>query len=334
MYPLIMSPYFRHGEATPWGGSVLGDLFMKEIPDERTGESLEVSCLSGMESVIKNGPLAGQSLSSAIKKWGTGLVGDIGDEFPLLIKLLDAREMLSVQVHPGDAYAREHEGKLGKTEAWLVLCADPGAKLAYGIKTDRAGLEKCVEENRFEDALNWVSVRAGDVLYIPSGTVHALGGGIQVYEVQQSSDVTYRFYDWNRVGRDGRPRELHTQKALDVTVTGKILPKCEGATVLTKGGSITYFISNDYFELCRLNVCGRMPLDTGRFHLVTTLEPCKITWDEGEIEPLPFETVVIPADLPVTIEGNMKAIMSSPSKNEELRQVLGYRAENVAGLQE
>jgi len=171
------------------------------------------------------------------------------------------------------------------------------------------------------------------VLYIPAGTVHALGGGIQCYEVQQSSDVTYRFWDWGRVGKDGKARELHTEKALDVTNASTVLPKCEGATVLCKGGSVTYYIADTNFELARLNVSGKMPLIPGRMHMITPMGPCKIAWPEGEIDVMPMTTVLIPAALEgVTIEGNVKALMSSPSDREYLKNELGYRAENVAGL--
>ena len=334
MYPLVMAPYFRHGSETPWGGSMLRDLFMKDSPDEMTGEALEVSALEGRESMVLNGAFAGQTLTSMIRRWGKDLTGDIEGEFPLLIKLLDAKELLSVQVHPDDAYARANEGgKLGKTEAWVVLSCESGARLAYGVETHGRDLREMVAEGDIESALNWVNVRPGDVLYIPAGTVHALGGGIQCYEVQQSSDVTYRFWDWGRVGKDGKPRELHTQKALDVSKVGDILPKCEGATVLRKGGSITYYISDGNFELGRLNVSGKMPLHDGRMHMITPMAPCRITWEDGEISPMPFSTVVIPAGLEnVYIEGDLKALMSSPCAQEALREELGYRAENVAGL--
>ena len=334
MYPLIMAPFFRHGSDTPWGGSMLRDLFMKDSPDEMTGEALEVSALEGRESVVLNGAFAGQTLTSMIKRWGRELTGDIKGEFPLLIKLLDAKELLSVQVHPDDAYAGANEGgKLGKTEAWVVLSCEPGAKLAYGIDTKGRDLSEMVAAGDIEDALNWVSVRPGDVLYIPAGTVHALGGGIQCYEVQQSSDVTYRFWDWGRVGKDGNPRELHTEKALDVTNAGEILPKCEGATVLCRGGSITYYIADENFELARLNVSGKMPLMAGRMHMLTPMGPCRIVWPEGEMDVMPMTTVLVPAGLEgVVVEGDLKVLMSSTSDREYLKNELGYRAENVAGL--
>ncbi len=335
MYPLVMAPYFRHGSETPWGGTMLRDLFLKDAPRDITGEALEVSALNGRESMVLNGPHAGKTFPAMIRLWGKDLVGACEGEFPLLIKLLDAKELLSVQVHPGDDYALKNEGKRGKSEAWVVLNCEEGAKIAYGVNPGEKGLRARVEAGEIEDCLNWVPVRPGDVFYIPAGTVHALGGGIQCYEVQQSSDVTYRFWDWGRVGKDGKPRELHTEKALDVSRVGKILPKCEGATVLCKGGSRTYYIADAHFELCRLNISGEMPLEPGRVQMITTLGPCKITWPEGELEPAPFTTVVIPAALEeVRICGDLKALLSAPADREALRVELGYRADDVAGLAE
>ena len=336
LYPLLMAPHFRHGEETPWGGSMLRDAFLKDAPDDRTGESLEVSALPGRESVVRNGVHAGKTFPAMIALWGEALTGRYEGEFPLLLKLLDAREMLSVQVHPGDAYAAANEGgKLGKTEAWVVLSADPGAKIAYGLDTKGEDLRDIVARGDVESALSWETVRPGDVFYIPSGMVHALGGGIQCYEIQQSSDVTYRFWDWGRVGKDGKPRELHTQKALDVSVADRRLSRIEGTTVLCRGGSRTYYISNKYFELCRLNVSGKMPLEDDRMLLVTPMGECTLSWDGGELDLGLLDTVVIPAGLrSAVIEGETKALMSSLPNQEKLRAELTYRAENVAGLVE
>ena len=334
MYPLLMTPHFRHGEETPWGGSMLRDAFLKDAPDDRTGESLEVSALSGRESIVRNGAHAGKTFPAMIKLWGEALTGKYEGEFPLLLKLLDAREMLSVQVHPGDEYAGANEGgKLGKTEAWVVLSCDEEAKLVYGLDTKGEDLKAIVDRGELESALNWIKVRPGDVFYVPNGMVHALGGGIQCYEIQQSSDVTYRFWDWGRVGKDGNPRELHTAKALDVSDAASKLGKLEGTTVLCKGGSRTYYISNKYFELCRLNVSGKMPLEAGRMLFLTPLSECTLTWDGGELDLGMLDTVVIPAELQgVTVSGNTKILMSSLPDREKLRAELDYRAENVAGL--
>lgn len=335
IYPLLMAPYFRHGEETPWGGSMLRDAFMKDAPDDRTGESLEISALSNRESMVRNGLHAGKTLSRMIALWGEELTGPMDGEFPLLLKLLDAQQTLSVQVHPGDDYAMAHDGKLGKSEAWVVLNCDPGAKIAYGLDTHGEDLRAIVESGRLEDALHWETVRPGDVYYIPNGTVHALGAGIQVYEIQQSSDATYRFWDWGRVGKDGRPRELHTEKALAVSLPDAHRPKIEGTTVLCKGGSLTYYISEKHFELCRLNLSGRMPLEGGRMRFLTALSPCTLRWGDDALELEAFDSVLVPAAMEnAVLEGSAKVLMSSPSDRAKLRQELGYRAENVAGLTE
>lgn len=336
LYPLLMAPSYRHGAETPWGGTMLRDAFMKDAPEGIVGESLEVSALPGHESLVANGPHAGKTLPRMIELWGEDLTGPIEGDFPLLLKLLDAAKPLSVQVHPDDAYAGAHEGgKLGKTEAWMILNADPGAKLVYGLDTKGEDLRRIVDEGRLEEVLHWENVRPGDVLYIPSGTVHALNGGIQCYEIQQSSDVTYRFWDWGRVDAQGRSRELHLDKAVDVSRPDRKLGKQEGTTVLCKGGSRTYYICDKYFELCRLNLSGKMPLEAGRMRFLTPMGPCTLRWAEESMELPPFVTVLIPAGLEgVVIEGNTKVLMSGPSDQAALREELGYRAENVAGLME
>lgn len=334
VYPLLMMPHFRHGAETPWGGSMLRDAFLKEAPGDKTGESLEVSALSGRESVVRNGVHAGKTFPAMIQRWGDMLTGAYEGEFPLLLKLLDAQEMLSVQVHPGDAYAKANEdGKLGKTEAWIILSADEGAKIAYGLNINGQPLPEIVANGSLEAALNWEQVRPGDVFYIPNGMVHALGGGIQCYEIQQSSDVTYRFWDWGRVDKNGNPRELHTQKALDVSLPELRPGKIGGTTVLCKGGSRTYYIANKYFELSRLNVSGKMPLESGRMLFLTPLSECTLTWENGELDLGMLDTAVIPAALEgLVIEGNTKVLVSSLPDRDKLRKELSYRAEDVAGL--
>ena len=334
LYPLKMTPFFRHGADTPWGGDALKTLFDKAIPDALTGESLEISALPGRESTVANGALAGQTLGALVSEYGTALTGCTG-EFPLLLKLLDARDMLSVQVHPGDAYAALNEnGKRGKTEAWLVLSCERGAKLVYGVtaKTPET-LRAQVEAGQLEEALHWITVQPGDVLYIPHGCVHALGGGIVVYEIQQSSDVTYRFWDWGRIGSDGRPRELHTEKALAVSRPELRLDKLAGATVLCAGGSRTYYICDDNFELCRLNVAGDMPLESGRMLLLTALGEAEIRWPEGAFTLSAGESCLIPACAEnIRVCGNAAVMCSTTPDRDALKGALGYRAELVAGL--
>lgn len=337
MYPLKMVPYFRHGSATPWGGSQLSQLFGKRAPDERTGESLEVSALSGMESRVENGEWAGRALGEVVEAWGQELTGlSLEAGFPLLLKLLDAREMLSVQVHPGDEYAQEHEGKLGKTEAWVVLAANPGARLVYGVSCESGeALSQAVAGGGLEDCLRWIPVAPGDVLYIPHGMVHALGGGIVVYEIQQASDVTYRFWDWGRVDAQGQPRQLHTQQALAVTDAALKLDKQPGATLIVEGGSRTVYVADRNFELSRLNVSGRMPLPAGRMQMLTPLGDCALSWAGGTLELTCGDSVLVPAGLEgAALAGRLPVMCSTTPDREALRELLGYRAVQVAGLTE
>ena len=327
LYPLLMAPTFRHGEDTPWGGHMLRDSLMKDAPEGATGESLEISALPGHESMVSNGIHAGKALSRMVELWGEDLTGPCGGEFPLLLKLLDTLKPLSVQVHPGDAYTALHESQPGKSEAWIILNAEPGARIVYGVDTRGEALEKVVAEGRLEECLRWKTVRPGEVYYVPDGMVHALGEGILCYEIGQSSDISYRLWDW------GRPRELHVQKALDVCNPDLRLEKQEGTTVLCKGGSRTYYISDAHFELCRLNLSGRMPLESGRMLFLTPLSPCVLRWSDGEMTLDAFDSVLVPAALQgVVLEGDTKVLISSLPDRAKLIEELGYRAENVAGL--
>jgi len=330
-YPLSMAPYFRRGEETPWGGALLRGAFGKPAPDGPVGESLEISALPGRESVVRNGELAGKSLSEVLALWGEALTGRPG-EFPLLLKLLDAREPLSVQVHPGDGYALEHEGKPGKSEAWVVLYAEPGATLCCGLKDGAPPLDALIASGELENWLNWIDARPGDVFYLPNGTVHALGAGLVCYEIQQPSDATYRVWDWGRVGADGRPRDLHVEKALDVSVPGRRLSKARGATELVEGGSATHYILDKHFQLSRLNVSGTMPLPAGRMLLLTPIAPMTLFWPGGGLALSPFDCALVPAGLRgAALDGDGWALCSALPDRERLERALGGRIADVAG---
>ena len=217
-------PLNPHLCETVWGGRGLGTHYDKALPPNvPIGESWEVSAFEDRPSIIADGPLAGRSLADLVATYGAELLGQsvvqrCGTAFPLLVKLIDARDDLSIQVHPDDAYARaENLGAYGKMEAWYILKSQRG-RVACGLKegVDKRGFELSIRENRVQDSVRFFDVREGDVVFVPPGTVHALCQNVMIYEVQQASDLTFRIWDYNRPGSDGEPRELHIDRALDV----------------------------------------------------------------------------------------------------------------------
>ncbi len=218
LYPLrfkeIFKPYI-------WGGQNLKKLGKPIKNGEIVAESWEISDHNDDISIVENGPLAGKSLRELVETYGEDISPRTENgRFPILIKYIDANKRLSVQVHPDDNYAKAHESptELGKTECWYIMEAPPGAELIMGIKKgiDKEKFIELIKEKRIEDGLNRIKVEKGDFIYIKTGTVHALLEGIMVCEIQENSDTTYRLYDWGRLGKDGKPRPLHIDKALDV----------------------------------------------------------------------------------------------------------------------
>ena len=208
-----------------WGGTKLRDDFGFKSDLKKIAEGWMLSCHKDGENIIDGGKFDGKTLSEVINETGKDILGTKAqkyDFFPILIKLIDAKDNLSVQVHPNDDYALRVEGEYGKTECWYVIDCDEGAELIYGFKKKISNEEfrKRIEDNTFLDIVNHVKVKKGEFFFIESGTLHAIGKGILLAEIQQNSNTTYRVYDYNRLGADGKPRELHTEKALDVT-------KCE-----------------------------------------------------------------------------------------------------------
>jgi len=218
LYPLRFRPILRQ---YLWGGLRLATSLGKKLPPgDRWAESWEVSDHGPDQSVVEFGPLAGTTLGQLVAKHGKSLLGrhDPQPRFPLLLKFLDAAQTLSVQVHPDDARAAKLDPpELGKSEAWIVLEAEPGSMIYAGLKSgiDRRALKEAIRRGQCEDCLHAFQPTPGDCVFVPAGTVHALGAGLLVAEIQQSSDVTYRLFDWNRVGPDGRPRPLHIEQGLD-----------------------------------------------------------------------------------------------------------------------
>ena len=315
LLPFRMLPAFRGGSLTPWGGEKLRERFGKELPDPHTGESLEVSCIPGLESR----DLMGRTLPELIREFGSKLVGDYADRpFPLLLKLIDARERLSVQVHPDDAYAAAREnGKLGKTEAWLILDTPRGGgELVYGIRpgVTRQGLrEACEAGAAVEGLLNRVRVRPGDVCYIPAGCVHAICEGILLYEIQQSSDLTYRFYDWDRTDAKGNKRELHLDKALDVTDL-----RCQPIPVrVEKSYGVKRVLSEEYFtlDLIRTDTMEQVP-PLQQFGLLTVTEgKLALRWAGASMVLKAGDTCFLPNTInnSLMLEGTGAAALAMPA---------------------
>ncbi len=217
VYPLSFQPVFKD---YVWGGRNLATRLGRDLPAGIVAESWEIAAHANGQSKIANGTLVGCTLADVRQKWGEWLLGSSVDSetFPLLIKLLDSNSWLSVQVHPDDSYAQAQSGDLGKTELWIILHAEPDAEIIYGLKAgvDRERFADSAATDAIDSMLHRVPIRAGDAFYLPAGTVHALGPGAIVAEIQQNSDTTYRLYDWGRAGADGQSRPLHVRQALDV----------------------------------------------------------------------------------------------------------------------
>ena len=311
LLPLTMHPAFRGGKLTPWGGEKLRTVYGKPIAEVPTGESLEVSCIPGLESVDDTGV----KLPDLIARYGARFAGKYaGETFPLLLKFIDAAESLSVQVHPDDTYANANEnGKLGKTEAWLILDAPAGSQLVYGIKagTGLAELRTACEAGAaVEPLLRKVDVKPGDVCFIPAGCVHAIGAGIMLYEIQQSSDVTYRFYDWDRVDKNGNRRELHIDKALDVTDLEFPLDP-----IPAPDEPVARVLDETYFTLDLMKVDGEQTVPAiNHFGLLTVLEgELALCWQSGSRKLVRGESLYVPAASPaLNLKGNGRAALSMP----------------------
>lgn len=222
LYPLGFKPIYKE---TIWGGRDLGIVLNRELPPGRIGESWEIAAHPHGMSIVQNGPLAGRTLEDLVLFYQEDLLGKRGmndqNKFPFLLKFIHAKQDLSVQVHPDDAYIRDHgTDAWGKTELWYIVDAEPGAWIVWGLKPGitKEKFTQAISKGAgaIIDCLNQVAVKPGEIYPISAGLVHALGAGVGVVEIQQNSDTTYRVYDWNRLDSMGQPRELHVDKALDV----------------------------------------------------------------------------------------------------------------------
>lgn len=277
-----------------WGGAALKEKYGKAFPGAVLAETWELSCHPDGPSVISGGDFDGYTLAAYIAEAGRDVLGTncarFGD-FPLLVKFIDAKQNLSIQVHPDDEYAQRHEGQFGKTEMWYIVDAAPGAFIYYGFEkpVSREEFRRRITDNTLPEALHRVDVKKGDVFFLPPGTIHALGAGAMVAEVQQNSNVTYRVYDYGRRDAQGRERELHVDKALDVT------RREPAAQIAPPGGHIA---ESAYFIVDYLDFSGtrEYDVDEGSFaHLLALEGGGKLRCGGEEMAFAPGGSVFIPA---------------------------------------
>lgn len=321
LYPMTFQPIYKE---MVWGGTKMRRLG-RSIPYPNTGESWDVSCREKEKSIISNGSLEGRTLCQAIEADREGMLG-IGlkdtPDFPLLVKIIDANDFLSVQVHPDDSYAKAAENyPYGKNEMWYILDAPPESYLIIGLKdgTAKPDFEEAIKNGTVEECLNKLYVKPGDIVDIPAGLIHAIGKGILLAEIQQNSDITYRVYDYNRRGLDGKPRALHVDKSLDVIDFTDSLSKLPVNTSIisqTQGGTTEACISNDYFTIQLYTLKGSIKeeSDRERFHIFTCVENnggCRIITPTYKAEIDLGASVFIPAGMgSYEIQGDCKLLKS------------------------
>jgi len=303
-YPLRLAEICK---SKIWGGRNLETVLGKRLPEgELVGESWEVSDRPDNESMVSNGACAGRNLHELVEAWGPRLLGRARLErgrFPLLYKFIDANQVLSVQVHPDDTLAAGFdEQDVGKTEMWYVIDARPGAKLVGGVQPDATveTFREAIESAALEPLLVDVPVLAGDALFVPPGTVHAIGEGIVLAEIQRNSDLTYRVYDWGRLGLDGRPRPLHIEKALKSIVFGRPAPAVVRPLDIPAEGARRHVLAaSRYFTVEKVEVDGAWSEETAvrdSFLIVTCLEGEGTLVNGDATEPLGRgTTLVLPA---------------------------------------
>lgn len=315
MYPLFLQPALKD---FLWGGHRLPEEYGYATDLEKVAEAWVLSCHPQGNSVITNGALTGRPLAAALEQWGAAALGKrcaAFDRFPLLIKFIDARDRLSVQVHPDDEYAMRVEGEYGKTEMWYVLDCEPGAKLIYGVNEviDPAAFRRHIEDNTLDEVCNYVPVKKGDVFFIPSGTLHAIGAGILLAEVQQNSATTYRVSDYGRLGADGKPRPLHVDKALDVTRLSPMPLTTAGISdTADENGTVRLLAQCRYFTAQAWHITGRREAGSpDTFQSLLCLEGDGVLSCDGEQYPIrKGDSVFLPAGLTATVEGSLDILCS------------------------
>lgn len=308
LYPLKFQPLFQY---RIWGGEKLKTVLHKNYTEKSIGESWEISTVPNNETEVANGALKGKTINELIQDYTTDFLGKavyerFGTEFPLLIKFIDAKTPLSIQVHPDDALAKKRHNTFGKNEMWYVMEADKDAELIIGFnkKLDKESYSEAVDEGKIEAVLNTLKVSEGDTFYIPAGRVHAIGAGVIIAEIQQTSDVTYRIFDFDRVEKKtGEKRELHTDLAKDAIDFEMIT---DYKTDYSLEQSKNTLVHTDYFKTDILLVEDELFLkydDQDSFKILICVEGnLKIKYQNENYELKRGETILIPACLNETLE--------------------------------
>ncbi|PIB29479.1 type I phosphomannose isomerase catalytic subunit [Maribacter sp. 4G9] len=301
LYPLKFKPILKE---RLWGGTKLKDLFGKPSTSEITGESWELSAVTGDVSIVSNGELEGTFLQDLIDKYpvellGKSVVDRFGTEFPILIKFIDAKQDLSIQVHPNDALAKERHNSFGKTEMWYIMDADPGAQLVVGFNRDVSKTEywQSLQNDTLLELLHYEKVHEGDTFFINTGKIHAIGAGVLLAEIQQTSDITYRVFDFNRKDKEGNLRELHTELALDAIDYKK---KDDFKVAYSKEmNSLNTMVDCPYFKTNILELDKNFSIDTNNrdsFTIYMCVDGRALIENEfGKVSIQKGETTLIPA---------------------------------------
>ena len=302
LYPLKFSPIFQN---RIWGGDKLRSLLNKDITSDSIGESWEISTVPNNTSIIKNGNLKGTSLQYLVDNHGVALMGQknvdrFGNQFPLLIKFLDAQTALSIQLHPNDELAKERHNSFGKTEMWYVLQADDNADLIVGFnqKMTKEKYLEALNANRLPEIMNSEKVAQGDTYFIEVGRVHAIGAGCMIAEIQQTSDVTYRLYDWGRVDANGNFRELHTSLALDA-INFDMKDDFRVSYGNTKNVS-NLMVDCPYFNTSFLPIDGTVSVENNHDSFIIYMcvnGQALLSYNDFEITIYKGETILVPAEI-------------------------------------
>ncbi|MCC5889181.1 MAG: mannose-6-phosphate isomerase, class I [Alkalibacterium sp.] len=313
--PLFLKGVFKE---KIWGGSKLQSQFNYTIPSSKTGELWAISAHKNGPSTILNGEYQGSTLDEL---WQSNpeLFGEPDEAvFPLLTKIIDAEDDLSVQVHPDDSYGLEKEGELGKTECWYILAADEGSEIVYGHHAQTTEeLEEMITQGEWDKLLRRIPVKAGDFFYVPSGTIHAIGSGIMILETQQSSDTTYRVYDYDRIQDDGSERELHIIDSLAVTTVPHKDPALNLKTDQTDSCTHTLLVENPFFKVDEWTINGNVDFTASSPYSLYSIVAGegKLVIESDEYNCKKGDHFILPATVNEwTLKGNLQLIASQPGK--------------------